>query len=411
MRKLIPERIVIQKSVLPVLLTAFVIFSSACAESGSPKTTVLAQTVPDVTAESSLTEENTEKTIEASSEIEASSVADSRTVSTSETATEISFTTEETTESSLSDEPIQTSPSATETTTSTSAEATLVTTQNITETVVSEDLPIVIYAKSVNSPGEAVEKTSMASVDYSNASLGYISASYSGNSGRAKLRIICNDVTYDHDLSVSGNYEYFPLSQGSGDYRIQVYEQLEGKLYSIALDLEISVDVKNDTDTYLYPNKYVWFSEKSDCAKKSAELCAGKEDDIRKIAAIFTYISDNLSYDYDLAATVTSGYIPDPDTVLSIRKGICFDYASLFAAMARSQNIPARLVIGYASPDIYHAWNEVYTKETGWITPELLLKEKGYNLVDATFYSSAENKSIIAEYISDNTNYSAIYRY
>ena len=79
--------------------------------------------------------------------------------------------------------------------------------------------------------------------------------------------------------------------------------------------------------------------------------------------------------------------------------------------MARSQGIPTRLVIGYASPDIYHAWNEVYTEETGWITPELLLAKKGYNLVDSTFYAGAADKSAIAEYISNGGNYSAIYRY
>ena len=47
-------------------------------------------------------------------------------------------------------------------------------------------------------------------------------------------------------------------------------------------------------------------------------------------------------------------------------RGICFDYASLTAAMLRSQNIPARLEIGY-SGDVYHAWISVYTEETGWI--------------------------------------------
>lgn len=79
--------------------------------------------------------------------------------------------------------------------------------------------------------------------------------------------------------------------------------------------------------------------------------------------------------------------------------------------MLRSQDIPTRLVVGYASPDIYHAWNEVYTTETGWITPQLLLSIKGYNTVDATFYAGADDKSAISQYISDSGNYSAIYYY
>ena len=38
-------------------------------------------------------------------------------------------------------------------------------------------------------------------------------------------------------------------------------------------------------------------------------------------------------------------------------------------------------------------------------------KYSNYNIVDATFYAGAENKAAIAEYISNNGNYSAIYRY
>ena len=106
-----------------------------------------------------------------------------------------------------------------------------------------------------------------------------------------------------------------------------------------------------------------------------------------------------------------SGYVPDPDRALSKGSGICYDYASLMAAMTRSQGIPTRLVIGYASKDIYHAWNEVWTDETGWITPELLLSQKGYNIVDATFYAGSADKASIAGYISDSGNYASLYYY
>ena len=68
-------------------------------------------------------------------------------------------------------------------------------------------------------------------------------------------------------------------------------------------------------------------------------------------------------------------------------------------------------MIGYASPDIYHAWNEVYTTETGWITPELFLKQSGYNLLDSTFYAGASDKAQISDYISTKSNYTALYYY
>lgn len=273
--------------------------------------------------------------------------------------------------------------------------------------------PVEIVIPDVKVPlanGTSVFSEEKAEVDYGNASDGYISVVYNGSSAKAKIRIKNGSVQYDHDVSLGGKRDFIPL-MGSGSYSVMVYEHVSGGNYALLLSGEFEVTLKNETDTYVYPNKYVNFSKGSACVKKAAEVCAGKSGGVEEIAAIFDYIADNISYDKQLAATVQSGYIPDPDKTLASGKGICFDYASLFAAMCRSRGIPARLVIGYAEPNIYHAWNEVYTDETGWITPELFLKKKGYNITDATFYSSNSDKEKIAGYISDEKNYTAMYRY
>ena len=310
-----------------------------------------------------------------------------------------------------SEEPYETSTTSTTVTTPPVTTTTPPTSVSTTPPKPPVEVDIVIPdVKTVSAPGKEIVDSGTAVIDYSNAKLGYIAASYSGSSARAKLRIQCDGVTNDHDLAVDGTTEYFPLF-GSGDYTVGVYEQIESKSYGVAVDATFSVSISNDVEMYLYPNKYVSFDKKADSVYKAAEVTMGKDTTIEKLAAIFAYITDNITYDYDLAAAVRSGYVPDPDSVLKKRSGICFDYASLFAAMARSQGIPTRLVIGYASPDIYHAWNEVYTKETGWISAELLLDVKGYNLVDSTFYAGASDKAAMADYISDDANYSAVYRY
>lgn len=358
--------------------------------------------------------QRTEKTTSASNTTKETTTVISTEISSSESTEPLtSETTKATTVLTSATTAATTTAATASSATTTSAVSEKTKTEIISETSVpaAQKPPAEIRFSSVSSPGTLKEDTETAQIDYSNASCGYISALYSGSSPRAKLRITCGGITCDHDLSVTGEKEYFPLMQGSGEYRIQIYEQYDGKMYMSVLDLSVGVEIDDDVKMYLYPNKYSMFDEKSDCVLKSAELCGGAEDDIEKIAAIFGYITDNVTYDYDLAASVQSGYIPDPDKVLKVKKGICFDYASLFAAMCRSQGIPTRLVIGYAADDIYHAWNEVYTKETGWIAPELLLKNKGYNIVDATFYASAENKEYIAGYISDSGNYSSVYRY
>ncbi|MDE6763321.1 MAG: hypothetical protein K2J73_06550 [Oscillospiraceae bacterium] len=284
-------------------------------------------------------------------------------------------------------------------------------TASIAETTATKPVEVIIPDVKVPlANGTSVFLEEKAELDYGNASDGYISVVYKGSSAQAKLRIANGNVQYDHDISTDGTRDFIPL-MGSGSYTVKVYEHISGKNFAPILSGEFEVSIKNENDTYLYPNKYVNYGKNSECVKKAAEVCVGKSGDVEEIAAIFGYISENISYDKQLAATVQSGYIPDPDRTLASGKGICFDYASLFAAMCRSRGIPTRLVIGYADPNIYHAWNEVYTDETGWITPELFLKKKGYNIADATFYSSNSDKKKIADYISNDGNYSAVYRY
>lgn len=264
------------------------------------------------------------------------------------------------------------------------------------------------------SPGTLCATAANGVIDYSNASRGYVSAKYTGSSSRAKLTVERENQkpVYNFDVSVNGTTDYFPLSLGSGEYKITLREINEkNSKYYVVAEANITVNLESSLAPFLRSNAYAVFDQNSDCVYKAAEVCAGKTDDIEKIAAIFGWVTSNVTYDYDLAKTVQKGYIPDPERTYKLRTGICFDYASLMCAMLRSQSIPTRLVIGYASPDIRHAWNEVYTEKTGWITPELLLKNAGYNIVDSTFYANSKDKAQISSYISNSVNYQAVYYY
>lgn len=279
-----------------------------------------------------------------------------------------------------------------------------------------DDPPPVVVIPDIavpTSPGTKLVTADHGVMDYSNADQGYVSAKYTGDRSKCKLQVSANGETYNFDVDINGKTQYFPLSMGNGTYTIVLFEKVEGTAasYSVVLRQEVAVNMPNPRSPYCYSNRYVSYSRDSKCVYKAAELCAGKNGSIEKIAAIFQWVAENIKYDNQLAATVKKSYCPDPDTTMKKKTGICYDYASLMAAMLRSQSIPTRLVIGYASPDIYHAWNEIYTEQTGWITPELLLKNNGYNLVDATFYAGAKDKKQIADYISNTGNYSSLYYY
>ena len=119
--------------------------------------------------------------------------------------------------------------------------------------------------------------------------------------------------------------------------------------------------MENTDRVYLNPSQYVWYTNDKNAVKLSYDLCVGLTTDEEKTKKIYDYIVWLLSYDDYKAENVQKGYIPDVDSVLAEKKGICFYYSALFASMLRAQNIPVRLVIGYVQPDnIYHAWNQVY---------------------------------------------------
>jgi transglutaminase/protease-like cytokinesis protein 3 len=126
------------------------------------------------------------------------------------------------------------------------------------------------------------------------------------------------------------------------------------------------------------------------------------------VSNIYTYVIENFDYDVEKAATVEQGYLPTVDETLASGKGICFDYASLMAAMLRSQNIPTRLEVGYVSGGVYHSWISVHTPETGWITNIIQFDGESWTMMDPTLASSAgANK----ELVGDGTNYSLMYQY
>ena len=143
---------------------------------------------------------------------------------------------------------------------------------------------------------------------------------------------------------------------------------------------------------------------------KAAELTKGMETDLDKVTAIYHYVINNITYDYDLAATVPSGYLPDVDAVLTSGTGICFDYAAVMASMLRSQNIPCKLIVGYAGT-VYHAWINVYIEGVGWVDHLIYFNGEDWSLIDPTFVSNGKDNPAVLKYVGDGTNYTEKYAY
>ena len=251
--------------------------------------------------------------------------------------------------------------------------------------------------------GTTIYANEYVSIDASNAQEGYLMASYLGAASKVKLQLTGPDcMTYTYDMSGNG-YEVFPLSAGDGTYTIGVYENVEGSQYATIFSEQLQFTISNPMGAFLYPNQYVNFDSSCRVVSTASELVSGAHDDLEAISFIYNYVIANITYDFDKAQNVQSGYIPDVDEILSLKTGICLDYAAVMASMLRSQRIPTRLEVGYAG-DAYHAWISTYVENQGWINGIIQFDGVNWSIMDPTFAANAKEKEL-KSFIGDGSNY------
>ena len=95
------------------------------------------------------------------------------------------------------------------------------------------------------------------------------------------------------------------------------------------------------------------------------EICAYCDTDGEKVQAIYSWIIQKFEYDYDYHAIIQYFNICK---TLGIRKGVCYDFSNLFAALCRSQSIPCYIVDGtpYDRSTANHTWNRIYYDNSWW---------------------------------------------
>lgn len=257
--------------------------------------------------------------------------------------------------------------------------------------------------------GETLYESDLVSIDASNTSDGYFMLKYSGPSKDAKLQITLPDETvYTYSLTV-GSYETIPLTGDDGNYHIDVLEHVSDGMYALVFSQDFDVTLSDEFIPYLYPNQYVWYTPDSEVVSFGMTLSDQSANDLDYLEQVYLYVIENISYDTELAANIPLNYIPNIDRILSEKKGICFDYASLMTALLRSQKIPTKLVVGY-SGTAYHAWISVYLYETGWVDNIIQFDGEHWSLMDPTLAASNDSSSV-EKYIGDGSNYLAKYYY
>ncbi len=226
-----------------------------------------------------------------------------------------------------------------------------------------------------------------------NAESSTVSINYNtDNYSTIKVVVKKENEQYVYNLTSYG--ETFPLQMGNGTYAVGVYEKVEGSKYKRIESKNVKVNA-DENAVYLSSVQNVKWNVESTTTQIAQTLTEGLTTDQEKVEAIHQYIVENITYDYDKANMVTSRYNPNNEDIMISEKGICYDYASLTAAMLRSLDIPTKLVKGDSNvTNVYHAWNEVLI-DGDWV------------VMDTTTDAASLSMGIELSFEKDSSDYSA----
>lgn len=214
------------------------------------------------------------------------------------------------------------------------------------------------------------------------------------NFGVAKLKLMISKDghSYIYDLTPKGIPEFFPLQLGDGEYNLAILENTTGTSFKFLKRLTVEATIENEFNVYLQPMQYNDWTSNVEFMNFVDELTVDANTNQEIIEVLYNYMINNFGYDYNKAATVTSGYLPDISLLLNEQIGICYDYAAIFSAALRYKGIPSKLVKGYTTyVSSYHAWNEVLTDE-GWVTVDLTV-DAFFNTHNMTFSFAKEDSA------------------
>ena len=140
----------------------------------------------------------------------------------------------------------------------------------------------------------------------------------------------------------------------------------------------------------------------ADIDKFAKKITSNSKNTSMSAKELYNWVGQNVDYDTEKANLIlnnnfriSSGAIEAFET----KKGICFDYACLYVAMCRANNIKVRLITGdgfNGANWVGHAWNQVYiAKENRWINVDTTFS-KGGNYFDTQRFNVDHRTSDIA---------------
>jgi len=139
--------------------------------------------------------------------------------------------------------------------------------------------------------------------------------------------------------------------------------------------------VPEDIEPYTMPSQMI-DSDSPDVQALAQQLAEGETELYSLVFRVASWVEHNIEYDLN---TLTADVTQNATWVLETREGVCDEITTLFIALLRALNVPARFVSGVAYTNFQekddwgpHGWAEVWFPEVGWVPFDVTYKEFGY---------------------------------
>ncbi|NFA60031.1 viral A-type inclusion protein, partial [Clostridium botulinum] len=226
--------------------------------------------------------------------------------------------------------------------------------------------PLKIFNSTKNSLGEKEKELLDKEIDNSynkNKTFGIWQQELDGNF-RLYVYVINATSGFNKTLKItkefiSGDLDYGLYNKDTKEFSDKLKEVLNSP-YDTSNLLQIhkyDIDPRDGTTKIPYHEKEI-----IDETKRVTKDCT---NDMERVQAIYKFVVKHMEYVEDPAYR-NKGAL----SALKSGKGVCEDYASLFIAMCREVNIPARYVHGLTGATGNHGWAEFYLPYYGWIIAE-----------------------------------------
>jgi len=196
-----------------------------------------------------------------------------------------------------------------------------------------------------------------------------------GSTIKGKIKILVTkgkeQVWYEVKLDKGNFDEEIWLNAGKGKYTVAIMVNETERKYSYGP--KFTVDNTQEVDKYSVPGKDIE-SDDEKIIKLAEEIVSGLDKDLEKAQAINNWVAKNINYDYEkYIKHQNNNYDNQYGALITLKskKGVCYDYAALVAALGRAAGLQTKMIKGQGITEGYegyHAWNEIYiSEENRWL--------------------------------------------